>query len=151
MVALCMVILLAVLNKRRSKRLQRSTAAATNPSIELNPYDRTGIKVSDDSHYYNCEDKLKLGELPAPSAVNVASLEAIYEPLPEIQGVVPINELPAITAPELPPREQKSTVDHVFAEYSEVGSVKSEYDYMPMNCINPMQGLGDYDEITNIK
>lgn len=147
-----MVILFAVLNKRRSKRLQRSTgAAATNP-IELNPYDRSGIKISDDSHYYNCEDKLKLGELPAPSAANVASLEAIYEPLPEIQGVVPINELPAITAPELPPREQKSTVDHVFAEYSDVGSVKSEYDYMPMSCTNAMQlGVGDYDEIANFK
>ena len=144
---ICLVIVFVMLNKR-SKRLQRRTAAATNPvvcqSMELNPYDTTDVKKSS-SEYYNCVKVDALGELAYSSIPS----EPIYEPL-EVEANNSSFLDMKLNVPELPPRQKLPDCAGEYMEASAI-SLKSEDGYLPMDVGRGHMKGGDYEEISNLK
>lgn len=125
-------------------------AMSANPnqrgSLELNRY---GDSKSDD--YYNSSSKKmedKLGEFP--SMYSSATNDPIYEHInPETAiSTANIPLPPSIEIPDLPPRGVLRC-PHV-NDYSEVGSLRSENEYMQMDsgpCDGPITDNSDYEEI----
>lgn len=151
-----------MLNRRSKRQAAIAHSMGINPglrgSLELNRYED-----SKSDEYYNTkktemEPDDKLGGFPTLYSC-ADNVDPIYEPIPSESAItcanVPLPPVPSFEIPDLPPRElpprgvlRCSPHLTVNADYSEVGSLRSENEYMPMDSgAHGIMDNPDYEEV----